>query len=189
MSISKTTHNILIKSLKLLFFTVCLFYILNKVNTEGVELSLFISNRDIVFFFLLMLLNWSLEAAKWKSLVKDVETVSVWKAIKAVLSGLSFGLLTPNRIGNFVGKILWLQPENRIKGTIFAFYGNFAQLVTTLFFGSVAFAFYHQEYFGFYNQNIVYLPLIFSILFVILFMFPKILSNSFSKKIFSKEML
>jgi hypothetical protein len=136
-----------------------------------------------------MLVNWGLEAKKWQVLLSDVEQISFLQGIKAVLAGLSFGLLTPNRIGNFVGKILYLDPVNRIRGTLYAFYGNFSQLVTTLLFGSFVFAFYHKDYFDFYNPGIAFLPLLFSIGFLVLFFLPKIIRVPISEKVFSKEMI
>src|SRR5690349_8056149 len=52
----------------------------------------------IVFFVLvLMLVNWGIETIKWKLAVQRVQKVNFITAFKAVLSGVSFSVSTPNR--------------------------------------------------------------------------------------------
>lgn len=189
MYISKATQNITIKALKLLFFALCLLYIIDRLHTEKFEFSYFVSLRDFLVFSLLMVLNWGLEGLKWRVLISSTEKISFKTSCFSVLTGLSFGLLTPNRVGNFIGKIIYLEPKNRVIGTLFAFYGNFSQLVSTLIFGSIAFVFYHESYFGIYSNTIAFLPLLFSVFFLVLFLRPSLVSLSFAKRIFSKEIL
>ncbi|MBK7946332.1 MAG: flippase-like domain-containing protein [Flavobacteriales bacterium] len=55
----------------------------------------------------LMLLNWGLESRKWRILVSDVERISRWRAFMATLAGTPIGLITPNRVGEFVGRVLF----------------------------------------------------------------------------------
>lgn len=94
----------------------------------------------LVITFLLMLLNWSLESYKWKYLLNGVEDISFYQAVKGVLSGLAIGFVTPNRVGEFAGKIAYLKSENRTNGALMSFVGSSAQLLITIQAGLIAIA-------------------------------------------------
>jgi hypothetical protein len=81
---------------------------------------------------LLMLLNWGLESRKWRILVSDVEPISRWRAFWATLAGTPIGLITPNRVGEFVGRVLFLAPEHRIPASFATAVGSIAQFVITV---------------------------------------------------------
>jgi hypothetical protein len=94
----------------------------------------------LVITFLLMLLNWSLESYKWKYLLNGVEDISFYQAVKGVLSGLAIGFVTPNRVGEFAGKIAYLKSENRANGAVMSFVGSSSQLLVTIQAGLIAIA-------------------------------------------------
>lgn len=83
----------------------------------------------------LMLLNWGLESRKWRILVSDVERISRWRAFMATLAGTPIGLITPNRVGEFVGRVLFLAPEHRIAASFATAVGSIAQFVVTVVLG------------------------------------------------------
>lgn len=83
----------------------------------------------------LMLLNWGLEGRKWQVLVHHVQAFTWWNAFKSVLSGCSITMLTPNRIGEYGGRILYLKEENRIKAISLTVAGSISQLLVTLIIG------------------------------------------------------
>lgn len=64
----------------------------------------------------LLPLNWLLEAEKWKLLVSKIQPIDLKNALKGVLAGISTGLLTPNRVGELAGRVLYLNTENRKAG-------------------------------------------------------------------------
>ncbi|MHB1177523.1 MAG: lysylphosphatidylglycerol synthase domain-containing protein [Daejeonella sp.] len=88
--------------------------------------------------FLLMLLNWFLEALKWKYLLNRVEKISTWKAVESVFCGLTLAVFTPNRIGEFGGRVFFLSPRKRIIGVVSMSVGAIGQMVITNVFGSIA---------------------------------------------------
>lgn len=92
-----------------------------------------------VLVCLLMIVNWTIEAFKWQLLLKDIEPKSYVNAIKAVFAGVSVGLATPNRAGEFGGRILLLKHENRSIGGFLALAGSFSQLAVTLIIGLIGF--------------------------------------------------
>lgn len=91
---------------------------------------------------MLMLVNWSAETFKWQLLIRNTEKQSFGKAFSAVLSGVTFAVFTPNRIGEFGGRVLQMEEGDRVKGALASFTGSFAQLVITICLGSVALLIY-----------------------------------------------
>ena len=87
---------------------------------------------------LLMFLNWFIEALKWKYLVRGLEKISTWKAVESVFCGLTWAVFTPNRIGEFGGRVFFLSPRKRIMGVIAMSVGAMAKLVVTNVLGSLA---------------------------------------------------
>lgn len=85
----------------------------------------------------LMFVNWGLESLKWRMLVRGIEPVSFGEAFKATIAGTSIGMITPNRVGEFVGRVLFLAPENRIPASFATAVGSIAQFVITLVFGTL----------------------------------------------------
>jgi len=94
---------------------------------------------------LLMLLNWGIEAAKWQLAVRRVQTISYFTACKAVLSGVSFSVTTPNRVGEYLGRILYMQEGSRLKAISLTIAGSISQLIITLIMGCVGLLFLRTE--------------------------------------------
>lgn len=92
--------------------------------------------------FFLMLVNWGLEAVKWKRLIKSVENISLWKAIESVFCGLTWAIFTPNRIGEYGGRVFFLAPKRRVMGIAAMAVDNIGQLTLTNFFGAIAICFF-----------------------------------------------
>lgn len=95
---------------------------------------------------LMMLFNWAIEVVKWKFLSRRIETISWWTAVKSVFCGLTWAIFTPNRIGEYGGRILLLKPENRASGAVAMGVGLFAQLVLTSIFGALSIAWFVSTY-------------------------------------------
>ncbi len=89
---------------------------------------------------LLMLVNWGIEAWKWRWLVRPVQHVGFLRALTATIAGTTIGLITPNRVGEFAGRVLFLDPEHRVQGSFATLLGSIAQFVVTLLLGGIALA-------------------------------------------------
>lgn len=87
---------------------------------------------------LLMLVNWGLEAVKWKRLVRKVEKISLWRAVESVFCGLTWAVFTPNRIGEYGGRVFFLSPKRRVIGVVAMAVGNIGQMVLTNIFGAIS---------------------------------------------------
>lgn len=84
---------------------------------------------------LLSLLNWAIETRKWQILVKPIQHISFIKAFKSVLSGLSLSLFMPNRIGEYVGRMVYMDEGNRLRSIALSMIGSISQLLITLLAG------------------------------------------------------
>jgi len=97
----------------------------------------FTDARVLNFFlvFVLMFVNWSLEALKWKISVQNVQPISFFRSLKAIFSGVSFSVTTPNRTGEYLGRVLYMDDGNRLKVISLTILGSISQLIVTILFG------------------------------------------------------
>ena len=80
--------------------------------------------------------NWGIEGYKWKISVQKIYPLSFMQAYKAVLSGVSFSVTMPNRVGEYAGRMMFLPEGNRLKAISVTLVGSFAQLLVTLIIGT-----------------------------------------------------
>ncbi|MDA3818998.1 MAG: lysylphosphatidylglycerol synthase transmembrane domain-containing protein [Candidatus Delongbacteria bacterium] len=109
---------------------------------EAVKQAFSDNGKFLFVIFFMMLINWGIEAGKWQFLAKRLQPFSWVKAFRSVMSGVSIGMFTPNRIGEFAGRILYLQHKNRVEGTVLSLIGSYAQFATTLITGIPALLFF-----------------------------------------------
>jgi uncharacterized membrane protein YbhN (UPF0104 family) len=93
---------------------------------------------NLLLVFVLMFANWSLEALKWKISVQQVQPVSFLRSLRAIFSGVSFSVTTPNRMGEYFGRVLYMNEGNRLKVISLTVLGSLSQLIVTIFFGLLA---------------------------------------------------
>ncbi len=89
-------------------------------------------------FYLTLLLvpvNWGIEARKWQVLLKPLERISVLLSFRAVLAGLAFSMNTPNRVGEYGGRVAFVQDGHRWKALSLTIIGSFSQVLVTLLMG------------------------------------------------------
>ena len=100
-----------------------------------------ISLGNLLAVFLLMLVNWGIEARKWQLVVRKVQRVDFFKAFKAILSGVSFSVSTPNRVGEYFGRILYMDEGNRLKTISLTIVCSISQIIITLVMGVIGLLF------------------------------------------------
>lgn len=91
--------------------------------------------RYLLLVVLLSIVNWGIEARKWQVLIKPVQQVPLFTAFKAVLSGLSVSLFIPNRVGEYVGRIVYMKEGNRLRSILLTIVGSMSQMAATLIAG------------------------------------------------------
>lgn len=134
-------YRLLAWGIKLSVSGAAMVYIYLRIRRDGVwsDASMPFTMSQLAVFLVpslaLMGLNWGLETVKWHLLIARRYGTHWRTSVKAVLSGTTFGVFTPNRIGEFVGRVLALQPDHRVGGAILSFVNGASQTMSTLTFG------------------------------------------------------
>ena len=94
----------------------------------------------------LMPLNWLIETLKWQPFLRRYDPVSLSRAFFAVLAGVSFALFTPNRVGEYAGRLLFIRPENHWKSLLVNGVGGVAQYLVLLTGGMLGGLWFAQKF-------------------------------------------
>lgn len=133
-------------ALKVAIVSLAAFYIARRFTASPQperileELLHVFSSNPFVFFFVIILmpLNWLLEGIKWKIISSHRVTISLGDAMKGVLAGLTIGTATPNRIGEFAGRIFMIREGDRTELFLLSTVASFCQVAVTVLAGLVA---------------------------------------------------
>lgn len=89
----------------------------------------------LVIALALVPVNWGIEALKWQKLASHVTPVSFGLALKSVVAGVSFTMLTPNRMGEYLGRALYFPEGSRIRAATLTIVSSLSQLIITFMAG------------------------------------------------------
>lgn len=111
----------------------------------------------IVGAMLLWPLNWGIEAAKWQLLTHHLTPQSYGECFKAVLGGVTVGFFTPNRIGEYPGRALFVPDSYRPSAIALGVVGTLAQTLAIALIGlPAAILFFAQAHTYTINPNTLY---------------------------------
>jgi len=124
----------------------------------------------IIALLLTMMLNWSLESVKWRSLVAKLEAISFFTAVKGVFFGIAFSLFTPNRVGEFGGRVIAL-PEKRGPAIVVTLLGSLSQIVMNLILGGLGLVIYFLvfEHSGYVAYIILFLWILLAVGLILIY--------------------
>jgi len=97
---------------------------------------------------LLMPLNILLEAKKWHLLAGYAQPLSYRQALASYFAGSAFSIVTPNRIGEYPGRLLYLNRKNTLRLIGVALLGAIAQMFTSFLFGLMGLIYYNITFPG-----------------------------------------
>lgn len=97
-------------------------------------------------------------------------------------AGLVTGLLTPNMVGNFIGRVYYFEPKDRTVLIGLTLYGNHAHFVTSLIFGVFSFAMVDRAIWGEYLDVLFWPLLLIVLLGVMIYFFPQLFISKKWKK-------
>jgi uncharacterized membrane protein YbhN (UPF0104 family) len=93
----------------------------------------------LLLALLLVPVNLGLETLKWKLLVREFyPDVGYFRSYAAVLAGMAAGILTPNRVGEYAGRALYLKKGKRVEAITATFMDRIAQMLVTMTMGVLA---------------------------------------------------
>ncbi|MBL0048800.1 MAG: flippase-like domain-containing protein [Bacteroidetes bacterium] len=130
-------------------------YLYYKISAQDVVLMwkqtlLLLNDKDkatlFLYTLLLVFVNWGIEALKWRKLIHRLEAITFFESLKSVLAGVAVSLITPNRAGEFAGKIFYLRNANRADAMLLSIVGSLSQVLITFCIGLFAFYYYLIEF-------------------------------------------
>src|SRR5450755_99961 len=86
--------------------------------------------------FGLMWVNWALETWKWQIALKPVQPIGFFRAFKAILAGTCIASFTPNRVGEYMGRMLFVEPGNKVTSIAPTILCSMSQMLVTLIVGT-----------------------------------------------------
>ena len=105
----------------------------------SVLIDIFKKNKVyLVGVILMMFLNWLVEALKWRYMISKIENISIMTAYRAVFTGITVSTFTPNRIGEYGGRVFCLEKGDRIKAVFITVLCSMSQLLVTILYGSIS---------------------------------------------------
>jgi len=121
-----------------------IYYFVSETNSQSFE-HVF-DNIDTLTFsgliglvFVFQFLNWGLEALKLKLLLAREKKLDYKESLKAIYAGNALSIITPDRVGTFIGRFIYLDeyPKSVIIGA--SFLGGLSQLIVTVLLGVCSF--------------------------------------------------
>ena len=81
---------------------------------------------------LLVPLNWAWETAKFRYLVRSFTVKNFWESYRIVLAGVAVSIFTPNRVGEYGGRVLLVEAHHNWRVVVATLVGSLAQLLVLL---------------------------------------------------------
>ena len=191
--------------IKIGIVALALFFLYQQLNVKsGVDthsivdiITILKGNYIIVIVVVfMMLLNWFLEALKWRFLIAKIEKVSMKRSLRAIFSGITVSAFTPNRVGEYGGRVFCLEKADRIQAVLITVIGSMAQLLTTIIFGSIGLLYlpsYQSDFSLFFDKVsfaypvFAFILILLNVLLVLLFLNVSVLTNVLTKISFLKK--
>ena len=156
-------NSILYKYINLLFrFTigiVAVWFIYSKLNSTFIENWNIIKSDELNWKLLIMTItllfvNWGIEALKWRFAIQDFYKIGFIKALRLTFTGITIGLLTPNRIGEIPARAALLKTDSFKAIVLKTVAASFSQVVITFLLGGLGLIL-TQEYFNLGLNNLL----------------------------------
>ncbi len=119
---------------------VYIFYRLLQIDLPTVLSEINIDSSFGILMFiqlLLVMLNVYAEALKWRVLLVPSYSVKIWLSVKMVLAGFSSGIFTPAKLGEPLGRILFLPKDIKARAALLNYFGGFVQTLVIFTFGFI----------------------------------------------------
>lgn len=101
---------------------------------------------DVTFLYIglaMVPINMLLEAKKWHLLAKSAQPLSFKQAFASFLAGIAISTVTPNRLGEYPGRIIYLKQKNTLRLIGVSLLGVTTQLLTLFIFGLIGLVYYN----------------------------------------------
>jgi len=184
---NKTTKKILLNYiLSPLLMIVLLWLIYRQVTNKGdfdtqwqsFKLHFLEGDKFLLVAVLLMApLNWMLEAAKWFRLLKKIQPIPYFRALASTLTGIAFAIVTPNKIGDFAGRILYVNNRNKLRAAIATLISNLSQTIVTYSFGIAGLIYFNIAHPGAWQKGALVAALVSASLLMFIYLRVDMIAN------------
>ena len=171
----------------LLFIGFKLYTALSNDDFNGLNLNDGYSSLFIIAIFL-MPVNWLLESLKWYILVNKIQKQSFAITCRDVIAGVSTSLMTPNRIGNFIGRTIHMEKGVRTKAIVSTIHSNIAQFAASILFGTIGLFFVGFDQDLLEISAVQYSAIIVLGVGLLIYYYPKIIDFNPLSKLYSAQM-
>ncbi len=96
----------------------------------------------LVFAFLLLPITYIFEAKKWQLAIKKIVQPTYTQIIKSILAGTALSFWTPGQIGDYGGRLLFIDTNKKWEVALATGVGNIAQQVALITFGGIGIFYY-----------------------------------------------
>ena len=138
----KVNWKYIIVALKLGLSIALLYFLVNKISYTEIALSF--KQIDLLFLFAAVgtgVFNFYIQFRSWRYLLRNINTKANDKEVLgSLLSGYTFGLLTPSRIGEAPGRAFSVDKNRIVKNSLAVFYEKLIGLMVMLIFGAISLA-------------------------------------------------
>lgn len=164
-SLEKNYNKIFFLFVKVIFSLIIFYLFYSQIQKLDFNSTILFQPKHPIFLFFTLLLtpvNLGLEYVKWNLCITSITKSNIKTRIISFFAGQITGFITPNLIGNFIGRLYYYPKSIRTKIIAYTTISNVAQFSISLIFGLVS-----LHFIGFKSTSIPYNYWI--IVFVILF--------------------
>jgi hypothetical protein len=138
--VDKSTKRLLNRSAGILLSALMLFLLYRQIRTQlakGIRFEWWPAQTAGYFLLAVALLpvNIGIESFKWRTLVRTAMPLSLVQSVRSVLSGIAASVITPNRIGEYPGRILALRKSRNTRLISVSVLGACSQLLALMIAG------------------------------------------------------
>lgn len=170
--LNSSSRKILLMILKIVVTAALFYYLINIIEFRKIKAAL--QNADYIFVaaaFLLMFVNVFLQFKKWQLICRNSLNVTDAKKIfKSLLIGFSGGIVTPFKLGEFVGRAVPLKSVSIIEVTLATAIDKLFPLIVVSFIGGISALLFIHFHYGVSFFITVSLVIVFLSLFYLLFL-------------------
>ena len=92
----------------------------------------------LILVIICIFFNWALESLKWQQLLRPFLKLTFKRSFISVLCGIALAVLTPNRIGEYAGRMLMVEAKYNWKAVFSTLVSSFAQNIWNIGLGFIA---------------------------------------------------
>lgn len=142
--LSSKIKQFLLLLLKLIIVGLAFYFIKSQLAEKTLDwniISTALQQENAAFFVAILLiltfLNRFIEILKWKNLAQTITPTTIWESTKQVLIGITFGIVTPNGIGEYAGKACFYPKKEAGKVVFLNAVCNGIQVIYSVLFGLI----------------------------------------------------